>query len=231
MSAEASDAGYWNVASPGSWPARLSHFQRRRMFARFLETMTPGQADTIADIGVTSDREHIHSNYLEAWYAYKANITAVGMEDAAFLEKAYPGLTFVRGSGLGLPFSDRSFDFVHSSAVIEHVGSFANQTRLLSELWRIAERGIFVTTPNRWFPVELHTVLPFLHYLPAAQHRQILKKLGFEFFADERNLNLMSRTSLTAAARDAGFKNFTVQSAKLLGLTSNLLLVARKDAA
>jgi hypothetical protein len=231
MSAEASDAGYWNVAGPGSWPARLSHFQRRRMFARFLETMTPGQADTIADIGVTSDREHIHSNYLEAWYAHKANITAVGMEDAAFLEESYPGLTFVRGSGLGLPFSDQSFDFVHSSAVIEHVGSFANQTRLLSELWRIAKRGIFVTTPNRWFPVELHTVLPFLHYLPAAQHRQILKKLGFEFFAEERNLNLMSRTSLTTAARDAGFKNFTVQSAKLLGLTSNLLLVARKDTA
>jgi len=201
------------------------------MFVRFLETMTPGQADTIADIGVTSDREHIHSNYLEAWYPHKPKITAVGMEDAAFLEKAYPGLTFIRGSGLGLPFSDKSFDFVHSSAVIEHVGSFANQTRLLSELWRIARRGIFVTTPNRWFPVELHTVLPFLHYLPAARHRQILKKLGFEFFADERNLNLMSRTSLTTAARDAGFKNFTVQSARLLGLTSNLLLVVRKDAA
>lgn len=230
MSTEVS-AGYWNVAGPGSWPARLSHFQRRRMFARFLETMTPGQEDTIADIGVTSDREHTHSNYLEAWYPHKPKVTAVGMEDAAFLEKAYPGLTFVRASGLGLPFSDKSFDFVHSSAVIEHVGSFANQTRLLSELWRIARRGIFVTTPNRWFPVELHTVLPFLHYLPAAQHRQILKKLGFEFFADERNLNLMSRTSLTTAARDAGFKNFAVQSARLLGLSSNLLLVARKDAA
>ena len=201
------------------------------MFARFLEMMTPGRADTIADIGVTSDREHVHSNYLEAWYPHKPKITAVGMEDAAFLEKAYPGLTFVRASGLGLPFGDKSFDFVHSSAVIEHVGSFTNQTRLLSELWRIARRGVFVTTPNRWFPVELHTVLPFLHYLPAARHRQILKKLGFEFFADERNLNLMSRTSLTTAARDAGFKNFTVQSARLLGLTSNLLLVARKDAA
>jgi ubiquinone/menaquinone biosynthesis C-methylase UbiE len=201
------------------------------MFARFLETMHPGQADTIADIGVTSDREHTHSNYLEAWYPQKANIIAVGMEDAAFLEKAYPGLTFVRASGLGLPFSDKSFDFVHSSAVIEHVGSFANQTRLLSELWRIARRGIFVTTPNRWFPVELHTVLPFLHYLPPAQHRQILKKLGYGFFAEEKNLNLMSRASMTRAARDAGFKNFTVQSARLLGLTSNLLLVARKDVA
>jgi hypothetical protein len=201
------------------------------MFARFLGTMTPGQADTIADIGVTSDREHVHSNYLEAWYPHKPKITAVGMEDAAFLEKAYPGLTFVRASGLGLPFGDKSFDFVHSSAVIEHVGSFTNQTRLLSELWRIARRGVFVTTPNRWFPVELHTVLPFLHYLPAARHRQILKKLGFEFFADEKNLNLMSMTSLTTAARNAGFKNFTVQSARLLGLTSNLLLVARKDAA
>jgi hypothetical protein len=25
---------------------------------------------------------------------------------------------------------------------------------------------VFVTTPNRWFPVELHTRLPLVHWLP-----------------------------------------------------------------
>ena len=28
------------------------------------------------------------------------------------------------------------------------------QVRLLRELWRVARKGIFVTTPNRWFPME-----------------------------------------------------------------------------
>jgi hypothetical protein len=25
---------------------------------------------------------------------------------------------------------------------------------------------VFVTTPNRWFPVEVHTKLPLVHWLP-----------------------------------------------------------------
>jgi hypothetical protein len=29
----------------------------------------------------------------------------------------------------------------------------------------VARRGFF-TTPNRWFPIELHTKIPLLHYLP-----------------------------------------------------------------
>ena len=33
-------------------------------------------------------------------------------------------------------------------------------------------RRFFITTPNRWFPVELHTCLPLVHWLPdAVSHR------------------------------------------------------------
>jgi hypothetical protein len=224
-----SDPGYWNVAAPGSLPARVSRYQRRRMFQAFLDNFKPAAGETIADVGVTSDREHDHSNYFEAWYQHKSQITAVGIEDASFLEAAYPGVTFIRASGTALPFADGSFDFVHSSAVIEHAGSFAQQTQLLSEIWRVAKRGVFVTTPNRWFPIELHTVLPFLHYLPPPHYRAILRKIGLSFFAEESNLNLMSGQSLSEAAKNAGMINFSVRSARLLGLTSNLLLIAKKN--
>lgn len=224
------DAGYWNVASPGSLPARVSRYQRRRMFQGFLDNLAPAPSDTIADVGVTSDREHDHSNYLEAWYPHKSQITAVGIEDASFLEHVFPGVTFIRASGTALPFANDSFDFVHSSAVIEHAGGFIQQTQLLSEIWRIARRGVFVTTPNRWFPIELHTVLPLLHYLPPRQYRLILKKIGLGFFAEESNLNLMSARTFSLASSNAGLTNFSVRSARLFGLTSNLLLIAKKTA-
>jgi Methyltransferase domain len=224
-----SDTGYWNVAAPGSLPTRVARYQRRRMFRAFLDHLAPSAGDTVADVGVTSDRQHDHSNYFEAWYPDKSQITAIGIEDASFLETAYPGVAFIRASGTALPFADGSFDFVHSSAVIEHAGSFAQQTKLLSEIWRVARRGVFITTPNRWFPIELHTVLPFLHYLPPQQYRAILRKMGFGFFAEEKNLNLMSGQTLSAAAKNAGLTNFSVHSARLLGLTSNLLLVAKKS--
>ena len=54
-----------------------------------------------------------------------------------------------------------------SNAVIEHVGGRAEQRRFVDESLRVAPRA-FVTTPNRWFPVEVHTRLPLVHWLPDA---------------------------------------------------------------
>ena len=144
------------------------------------------------------------------------------------LKEVYPGLRFVQADARDLPFEDSSYDFVHSSAVIEHVGSHDKQIACLSELWRVARRGIFVTTPNRWFPIEVHTVLPLIHWLPPEAFRSILRGLGRDFFADEANLNLMSGASLADAARAAGIANFRVETVSLLGWPSNLLLIARK---
>jgi hypothetical protein len=183
----------------------------------------------VLDVGVTSDRGYDHSNYLEAFYPHKHRITAVGLDDAKFLEEMYPGLTFVQANGLDLPFPDGAFDIVHSSAVIEHVGSAANQARFLSELWRVARRGLFITTPNRWHPVEFHTVLPLLHWLPPGQYRRILRRMGRDFFAEEANLNLMSRATLDVAAREAGVPAPRHASVALMGWPTNLLLIAEKD--
>jgi hypothetical protein len=35
----------------------------------------------------------------------------------------------------------------------------------VAEALRVARRA-FVTTPNRWFPIEVHTLLPLVHWLP-----------------------------------------------------------------
>ena len=64
-----------------------------------------------------------------------------------------------------MPFADGEFDIVFSNAVIEHVGGREQQRRFVEESLRVAQRA-FVTTPNRWFPVEVHTRLPLVHWLP-----------------------------------------------------------------
>jgi hypothetical protein len=223
------ESAKWGESAPGSLPTRIAKRQRQRMFGRFLETLSPAPDMEILDVGVTDDRLHDHSNYFEAWYPHKSHITASGLEDASFLEERYPGVRFVQADARKLPFADNSYDFVHSSAVIEHVGSHRNQATFLGELWRVARRGIFVTTPNRWFPIEFHTVLPLVHYLPPPAFRAILRGMGRDFFSDEANLNLMSRRTLADAAQSAGIGNFRIESVLLLGWASNLLLVAHKD--
>jgi Methyltransferase domain len=220
----------YTVAEPRSLTGRLSNHYRRLMFDAFMREMGIEPSHSVVDVGCTSDRSHDHSNYFEALYPHKSCITAVGVEDASFLEVLHPGLRFVRADGLDLPMRDGSFDFAHSSAVIEHVGSHTNQAQFLRELWRVARNGIFVTTPNRWFPIEVHTLIPLVHYLPPSGFRRVLTMLGKDFFANEANLNLMSRNTLSSAARCAGIDNFRIESLALLGWPSNLMLIARKSA-
>jgi hypothetical protein len=224
------ESAKWGHSAPGSLPTRIAKRQRQRMFGRFLQSLSPAADTDILDVGVTDDQLHDHSNYFEAWYPYKSHVTACGLEDASFLEERYPGVRFVQADARRLPFADNSYDFVHSSAVIEHVGSHRNQATFLGELWRVARHGIFVTTPNRWFPIEFHTVLPLVHYLPPTAFRAILRGIGRDFFSDEANLNLMSRSTLADAAHLAGITTFRIESVMLLGWASNLLLIARKEA-
>lgn len=215
----------YNVAAPDSLAVRIATWQRGKMYARFVEDCGITSYDSILDLGVTSDRSYTSSNYLEALHPHKERITAAGIDDASFLETQYPGVKFIYANGLNLPFPDRSFDVVHSSAVLEHVGAASNQAAYLRECTRVARKAVFLTTPNRWFPVEFHTLLPVVHWLPKRSFRWLLRHVGMDFFADEDNLNLLSRRELEGLAsteRD-GF-DFRVSSVALFGWPSNLLL-------
>lgn len=233
MSTEYSAAVY-NSAAPASLPVRLATYQRRKMFDRFLQRFgLPDPAVEILDIGVTCDQDYESSNYLEAWYPHKARILAAGIDDASFLESLYPGMRFLRANALDMPLPDQSFDIVHSAAVIEHVGAFANQVQMVRECARLARRGLFLTTPNRWFPVEFHTVLPLLHWLPKPQFRSALRAMGKGFFAEESNLNLMSAGELLRAAQMAAGDqfDFRVETEALGGWPANLLLIGMRRGA
>ncbi|HEX9301098.1 MAG TPA: methyltransferase domain-containing protein [Casimicrobiaceae bacterium] len=221
----------YNVAAPGSFAVRIAGWQRRRMYASFVAATGVAGEDTILDVGVTSDQSYAASNYLEAWYPRKDRITAVGLDDAAFLERLYPGVRFIRADGRKLPFADRSFDVVHSSAVLEHIGGAANRRAYVGECARVARKAVFLTTPNRWFPVEFHTVLPFVHWLPKPTFRALMRRTGRAFFADERNLDLLSRRDLSDAVAAIDAFEFGISSVALAGWPSNLLLVGRRKQA
>lgn len=227
MSAKPNDQ--YNLATPDSLAVKTGLRVREHMFQSFMSALQPAPAETVLDIGVTTDQDYSVSNYFERLYPYKDRITASGLGDASFLEQQYPGLQYVWANALDLPFPDGSFDLVHSAAVLEHVGSFANQRKMIRECLRVARRGIFVTTPNRWFPIEVHTQVPLLHWLPTPVYRGLFRKFGYDYFADEANLNLMSRRTLMQATDGIAGWKFKVASATLFGWPSNLMLFARRD--
>jgi ubiquinone/menaquinone biosynthesis C-methylase UbiE len=219
---------YYSRQKPGNWLDSLSLKKRMEMLNIFFSEFPGSSISSVLDVGVTSDKKALASNYFEKHYPVKSKITALSNQDASFLEEVYPGLKFQLGDARQLPFNDQSMDVIFSSAVIEHIGSYENQKTMLQECYRVAKHGIFITTPNRWYPIELHTILPLLHWLPKFIHRKILKLLGLSFYAREENLNLLDRWQLEKMCHELGIKNFVIKSISTFGFTSNLILIATK---
>ncbi|MCS5691596.1 methyltransferase domain-containing protein [Cyanobium sp. FGCU-6] len=204
---------------------RLAWKVRQDLYNEMIERLHPTQEWSILDAGVTSDRT-LDSNFFERLYPFPNQITAVGLEDASFLEHEYPGLKFVLADACELPFEDNAFHLAFCSAVIEHVGSRTRQRKLLQELTRVSRIAV-VTTPNRFFPLEFHTITPLLHWLPARFFRGFLRLTGREFFAREANLNLLDEKTIEKMLVSSGI-SFAKHPYFLLGIKSNLVYYTHK---
>jgi hypothetical protein len=226
-------SGYYHYFAFGleSYIAGLLIRVREEVFQIFVATFRPSPAQTILDIGVSAD-DHRSSNHFEKRYPHTERICGLSVERLPELRDQFPDLALVQGDGRALPFADESFDFVYSHAVIEHVGSQAQQIRFLAEALRVARHGILITTPNRWHPVETHTGLPLLHFLPAPLYRAVYKLLGKGMYASERTLHLMGAPTLRDLAREVKPKDASVRLHRVrwLGFASNLVLVVQKSA-
>jgi hypothetical protein len=214
-------SAYYMHSSKLLLASRVSFYVRKQMFRFFMEIMRPTEATSILDIGVTCDRTQQESNYFEQFYPYKKNIVCAGIEDGSHLQHQYPGVVFVPlQAGQPLPFSDKQFDISFCSAVIEHTGNRKEQQVFVREMLRVSQH-FFLTTPNRWFPVEMHTGLPLLHYLPVDCYRAILAKTKFRYWSYEKNLNLLDIENLRRLFLPYVVANLV--KIRLLGIPSNLV--------
>jgi SAM-dependent methyltransferase len=167
--------------------AGVSLWSRERKLRLFLESFRPGPDTTVVDVGVTDAAFGAGStdNFFEALYPWPERITAVGPTELDRFQAAFPRVRTVRSDGRALPFAEGEFDLGFSNAVVEHVaGGREGQRQFVEELCRVAAR-VFVTTPNRWLPLDPHTLLPFVHWLPPGRARDhLLRARGFEDVLD-----------------------------------------------
>ena len=148
----------------------ISLRSRRRKLELFLEELHPTLNTSVLDVGADElgfgDGDDCGTlNFFEELYPWPEQITALGLQDGAAFRIRYPHINYIQGDACALPFVDGEFDIVFSNAVIEHVGNAARQRLFVSEALRVGRR-VFLTTPNRRFPIEVHTRLPFVHWFP-----------------------------------------------------------------
>jgi hypothetical protein len=226
MSAGHTSIQYRRKAIPRRVVRPLLRRQQQRLYERYALLFPPRPEDRVLDLGVNGSLESRELHFFEQNYPYRDRIVAAGLESPDLFKSCYPEVPYQQlKRDEDLPFPDQSFEVVFCNAVIEHVGDRDRQRRFLAEIARVG-RAAFVTTPNRWYPVELHTVLPLVHWLPSTWYRAIFRLLGFSFFSDEANLNLLDRRALEDLL-PAGVEA-TTHRRRLAGFTSNLLLEMRR---
>lgn len=218
--------GHWLSAAQ----ARVSYGARRRMFDRWRAAVGDLRGGSILDVGATPDRERLDSNCMLPWFAEAGlAVTLYSPEGIENLGEQFPFARILPpAAGAGIPVADAAYDWVSSSAVIEHVGSEAEQHDFLRECGRVARRGVFLTCPNRWHWLEFHTKLPLLHWLPRSVHRSLLRRFGLGEWARESHLRLLGRRELVRMAHSALGDGWMAGVSRIwtLGMPSNLVLLA-----
>lgn len=206
-----------------SFKTSFSLKARKKMFDLFMKRMSPGETDEVLDLGATPDTRLADSNIFDKLYPYKGNITVCSIEDCSEIVSGIGLRQFVFNEPKkALPFEDKRFDLCYSSAVLEHVGNRNDQEFFINECLRVAGK-IFVTTPYRYFPLEMHTFIPFLHWLPWKTFQKIVRRTKGEFWASTENLNLCAKKDILAMNL---IRPVEIRFIRTMGMKSNMIITS-----
>ena len=184
------------------------------------------EIDEALDIGTTSDTLNISSNSVIRNIKNIKNFKCLSNQEVNsnfFYKKLKKSITddFYENE-----LSEFSSDLVISNATIEHVGGFLKQKKMIKNIIKLTKKIFIITTPNKFYPIELHTKIPFIHWLPKLIYRRILKFLGLSFYAQEENLNLLDVHQLQEMLNDQKI-NYEIRFIKLMFFKSNIIIIGR----
>jgi hypothetical protein len=207
---------------------KIANNARNEFFKILKKNAKYSKKKSIIDIGTTPSLDNIQNIILSKIKDNK-KITCLSNLNCKILLKKYPNIQKILiGDGRNNKLPNNSFDIVHSNATIEHVGSYKNQLLFINECMRISKKYVFIQTPNRFYPIDFHTILPFIHWLPKNIHRIILNIIGLNFYSLEKNLNLLSENDLRNLCNELNIKNYKIIKYRLFFMTSNLILFIEK---
>ena len=167
---------------------------RQRKLDLFFQTLRPAASDSLLDVGGAAGMDGEFGRL----YSFFDDVTTLNLAPIAARGVKH----FVLGDACAMPFADRSYDWVFSNAVIEHVGDWDQQQKMAGEIRRVARKGYAVITPNLAFPVDPHSYLPFFHWLPCRQ-RERVAAAALGRYLDFEPYWMLSRKNLRGLFPDA----------------------------
>ncbi len=121
-----------------------------------------------------------------------------------------------------VPQPDHAADIVICNSVIEHV-PLDQRSRLAGEVMRVGKRFV-VQTPAREFPIELHFLLPFVHWLPRSLGRVAIRISPFALLSGANAVQYFDQTQLLSREEFSGyFPSANLEVERVLGIPKSML--------
>jgi SAM-dependent methyltransferase len=147
------------------------------------------------------------SGHIASYFCERNDVTAADVVDNRDPDQR-DGMGFVFIESEPLPFEEASFDIVLLNHVIVYV---PERNRLMREIHRILRDGgvCYFALPNRNFPRETHSKLPFINYLPQPMFFAVFKRV----MCSDQPVYLLSYRDMLQLINTAGFKHkeYTVE--------------------
>jgi SAM-dependent methyltransferase len=140
----------------------IHHHLRSGKAEKFLKLLSTTEVGTLLDVGGGTG---MNGEFVRLYKKF-CSVTVANLDPPDHKIDCSCDFRIIIADGRSLPFENRSFDWVFSNAVIEHVGNWEDQRQFASEIRRVASKGFFITTPNRYFPIEPHALLPLYQFYP-----------------------------------------------------------------
>ena len=179
------------------------------------------------DVGTTSDDKNTSSNIIIKNIKNIERFKCISdqmIDSDFFFKKLQKSITEEFSENELYEFSS---DLVISNATIEHVGSAIKQKKMIENIIKLTKKIFIITTPNRFYPIELHTKIPLLHWFPKPIYRKILKIIGLSFYANEKNLNLVGMRELKEMLNNQKI-TYEIKFIKLMFFKSNIIIIGKK---
>jgi hypothetical protein len=136
------------------------------------------------------------------------------------------------GDALALPTHALArFDLAHANSVIEHLGQWPRIERFAAILRAVP--AYYCQTPYFWFPLEVHTMVPFLHWLPESLRAKIYGSFDLPNFpraqtmqwamSNAEGIKLLDRAQMSALFPDAEI------SFEWVGIPKSIIAIRRPD--
>lgn len=204
--------------------------KRNEMFKILKENIYNLKIKSILDIGTTEEDSLKSSNFFIKKFnniKNKKTISNQKIKKKKFTKNLIKSIT---SSFSNNEIKNFKSDLVISSATIEHVGNSRKQIKMIKNVILLTKKIFFITTPNRFFPIDFHTKIPLLHLLPKKLHRLILNFIFLKEYAKEENLNLISQNEIFFFLKEINSKEFDIKilNIKLFGFISNLIILGKK---